>query len=580
VNGSDLRGDSAAAPEAQWLLFERLRLQLLRNGWKTLLGSSLIRPFTILMCSAVVWGVVYLVSFGGFLFLQSQNPAQGTGFVDDVVSTLFGLLFFALTVMLIFSSGIILYSSLFGSAETAFLLCSPARADQVFAYKFQGAVAFSSWGFILLGSPILIAYGIVFGVPWYFYLFLPLFFLGFVLVPGSLGAMACLLLVNYLPQKRRQVVAAAMVLVIVGIAIFFAQIARNTRTRNWTVDDTRLLLSQFSITQGALMPSFWIAQGLQEARRDLTKTAYYLSLVWSNGLFLYVLTAWASTRLYRRGYNRSATGGTLRRRYGGAWIDRLLGGALGFLDRQTRLLIVKDFRTFRREPAQWAQIVIFTGLLSLYFLSTRRFYNEVVQWNYRNAVSLLNLCATGLLMCTYTGRFIFPMLSLEGRKFWILGLLPLRREQLLWGKFAFSTFGALLIAEFLVLLSDFMLGMPWEAVALHAGTVIVLAVSLSGLSVGLGACLPNFRESDPSKIAVGFGGTLNLVACVLLLLLVLAFMALPWHLQAVTTRRMEAAPPPLNALIVAGIAFGILIGLAATVVPLRFGTRALRQMEF
>src|SRR5581483_6888914 len=100
-----------------------------------------------------------------------------TNFVEDIVGTIFDLLFLALMVMLIFSTGIILYSSLFGSAEAAFLLGTPARADQVFAYKFQGALAFSSWAFILLGSPILIAYGVVFHVPWYFYGLMPLFFL-------------------------------------------------------------------------------------------------------------------------------------------------------------------------------------------------------------------------------------------------------------------------------------------------------------------------------------------------------------------------------------------------------------------
>ena len=54
-------------------------------------------------------------------------------------------------------------------------------ADQVFAYKYQGAITFSSYAFILLGSPILLAYGWVSGVPWLFYALLPLFFLGFVL---------------------------------------------------------------------------------------------------------------------------------------------------------------------------------------------------------------------------------------------------------------------------------------------------------------------------------------------------------------------------------------------------------------
>src|SRR5205823_11588947 len=161
-------------------------------------------------------------------------------------------------------------------------------------------------------------------------------------------------------------------------------------------------------------------------------------------------------------------------------------------------------RTFRRDPAQWAQVLIFTGLLLFYSFNTRRFYQRDIGRVYQHGVSLLNLSATALLLCTYTGRFIYPMLSLEGRKFWVLGLLPLRRERLMWGKFIFSTLGALVIAEALVLVSDLMLEMPPAAVALHVLAVAVLAAGLSGLSVGLGACMPNFRETDPSKIAVGF----------------------------------------------------------------------------
>src|SRR5207245_10370383 len=95
--------------------------------------------------------------------------------------------------------------------------------------------------------------------------------------------------------------------------------------------------------------------------------------------------------------------------------------------------------------------------------------------------------ATAFLTCDYTGRFFYPMLSLEGRRFWILGLLPLRRDRLLWGKFAFSATGSLLIAEALIILSDLMLGMPLLALAVHMLTVGVVAVGLSGLGVGLGA---------------------------------------------------------------------------------------------
>jgi ABC-2 type transport system permease protein len=181
-------------------------------------------------------------------------------------------------------------------------------------------------------------------------------------------------------------------------------------------------------------------------------------------------------------------------------------------------------------------------------------------------------------VCVYNSRFVYPLLSLEGRKFWVLGLLPLDRAQLVWGKFGFALAGALAVGEGLVMLSDVMLGMPWLAVGLHALAVAVLAAGLCGLSVGLGACLPNFRETDPSKIAASFGGTVNLLASLLFLLVVLVTMALPWHVQMAVPSEDRGAP--VLWLVALGVAAGVAAGAAAVVVPLRMGVAALRKMEF
>src|SRR5262249_13741508 len=151
------------------------------------------------LCSALIWGLLFYVSWRGFYELRERwdFPLDGM-----LMSLLFDLMFFSLTALLIFSTGIILQSSLFSSPESAFLLGCPVPDDHIFAYKLQGAVAFSSWGFLLLGSPILIAYGLVIGggAPWYYYVVLPTFFLGFVLLPGSLGALLTLGLINFIPR--------------------------------------------------------------------------------------------------------------------------------------------------------------------------------------------------------------------------------------------------------------------------------------------------------------------------------------------------------------------------------------------
>src|SRR5439155_19654983 len=176
------------------------------------LESSRVRLVTVLATSAVV--AAFTFGLGWYLFHQltvHQIPFKGA-----IVEGLFDLLFFTLGGMLVFSTGIILYASLFTAPEATYLLTTPARADHVFATKFQAAVALSSWAFVVLGVPIFLAYGITSGVPWYFYAVLPLFLLGYVLLPGSVSAALCLLLVRFMPRNRRQFLVALGL----GLAVF------------------------------------------------------------------------------------------------------------------------------------------------------------------------------------------------------------------------------------------------------------------------------------------------------------------------------------------------------------------------
>lgn len=601
----------------QGLLFQVLRWRMLRNATRVVLSQSRLRVLTMFLCSAFIWSSLFAISLLGFreLKVRWDFPLDGR-----LMGLVFDVLFVSLAALLIFSTGIILYSSLFSSAETSFLLSLPVRPDQIFAYKFQGAIAFSSWAFVLLASPVVIAYGINVndGAPWYFYAALPLFFLGFVLLPGSLGALICLLLVRFVPRNRKQILLLTIAALVVLLGLWLSRRLPSMRelfaSRDW-VDQ---LLDEISLVRGPFVPAHWIADGLQAAaKQEPSHMLFRLALVWANGLFFYVITAWLAGRFYRPAYNRIASGSSLGRDFAeswltrwwscfafllsGNWLARFQGGArsasqrpgpgegrldrvvnrlLFFLDAPTRLMIIKDFRTFRRDPAQWAQVVIFMCLIVLYFSNVKWFYEQEIGKPFQNGISLLNLVATCFLMCAYTGRFVFPMLSLEGRKFWILGLLPLPRQSLLWGKFAFSAVGCLLVGEFLVLFSNLMLQTPLHMIAVQMATMAVVALGLSGLSVGLGACMPNFRESDPSKIAVGFGGTLNLVAGLLLVIVVVGLMSGPWHFFRVASAATMIDPDYRSLIEAGGFIAGLGVGLLVAVVPLRAGARALLRMEF
>ena len=100
--------------------------------------------------------------------------------------------------------------------------------------------------------------------------------------------------------------------------------------------------------------------------------------------------------LYRRGYSRVQGGRSSRQAVGLVLVlDAVFHRLFFFLPRPIRLLILKDLRTFRRDPAQWSQFLIFFGLLAFYFLNIRRLGYDVQSPYWRNLVSFLNLVGDG-----------------------------------------------------------------------------------------------------------------------------------------------------------------------------------------
>jgi ABC-2 type transport system permease protein len=244
-----------------------------------------------------------------------------------------------------------------------------------------------------------------------------------------------------------------------------------------------------------------------------------------------------------------------------------------------RALLLKDFRTFRRDPRQWGQMLVFLVLLGFYFSSLRRMFPGDIGWVFRNGLSLMNLMVVGMLLCASCGRFIFPLISLEGKRVWLLGLTPLPRWAWLRGKMAFSVILCILFALPLLLYSDISLGMPPTLVLLHQFAGLCLAFGLSALSAGLGAVWPNFREKDPSKIAVGYGGTLSLILGLAYLLGLVGLVAAPWHILAGLGGNGQF--PWWGWLIISPAALlGAGLAFLAITVPMHLGRLNLQEQEF
>lgn len=572
-------GPALTTPAQATRAFRRLRWRLSRNSVRAVLRGSRLRLGMILVCSAVFWTGLFGLFFEGFQFIASYVDP-----VNTIVEYLFSMFFLSLLIMLFFSTGILTYTGMFQSREVGYLLTTPAGADRVFAYKFVEAVGFSSWGFLLLGSPMMVAYGITVGASPAFYLAFVLYLLSFVLLAGSLGAVAAILVANFFPKRQKTVLGlslGASIAVATAVTFRLVRASGDSQSPDWLGG----LLQKLEWSQNPLWPSRWISAGLiAAAKGDWPTGLFYLRVLSAHAGVAYLLAAVVARDLYRSGYSRVQGGRSSRRRFGWYALDAFFHRAFFFLPRPIRLLILKDLRTFRRDPAQWSQFLIFFGLLAFYFANIRRLTYDGQPPHWKNLVSFLNLSVTALILSTFTSRFIFPLLSLEGRNFWVLGLLPLKREAILWGKFAFASGISLVATEALVLLSDLMLRMGTGMIALHMGMVAVLCFGLSGISVGLGARLPNLRESDPSKIAAGFGGTLNLLVSLVFISSIVTSLALPCHLyyagpELASLGSLALSEDRFRFWLTVAIVVSLVIGVVGTVVPLRIGIRAFQKME-
>lgn len=543
--------------------------------------SNRVRTFTH---SRLKVGVVAFFAMGfwlGLFGLFHEGFQFLTGYPDLlnwVMDYILSLFFFSLTLMLVFSNGIISYTSLFRARETWFLMSQPIQPGELFLYKFSESVVFSSWAFLFLGTPLMGAYGAIAAKSWTFYPLTVLLFLAFVLIPAALGSGIALAVARYFPRSKKSLflsLGALALLVLVGATsrILAIKGVATPFTTLWM----KGIFDRLDFCQKPYLPSYWVARAvITLANKENGAALFYFLQILANGLF-FVWLAWRGAQSrYLAAWSLCQSQQPPRRKARRSLAERVLVPLLFFIDRRLRRMVSKDLTTFLRDPVQWSQFLIFFGLLGIYFLNLRTLSYDIKAPGWKVMISLLNLAATALTLSTFTSRFVFPQLSLEGRRFWVIGMIPMRRSSILFGKFIFAFAGSILISELLILVSTLMLRIEPEMALLHGVTMLGICLGLSGLSVGLGAMYPSFQEDNPSKIVGGFGGTLNLVLSLCFVVAVVGLEARPCYRHFALA---QLDPEEFTAALRWALAGITGVSLVTFAVPIALGLRALDRAE-
>lgn len=552
------------------------RLKSIRSQSRLLTG--------LIICFMVGYaGISFCLFYKGLKFVAAF-PGLGIVLTERLLYLLFAFLF----VLLLLSNLIISYTNLFRNREASYLMALPVPAQTIFRWKFLESTLLASWAFVFLIAPLLAAFGLTRGVPWHFYP-VTLILIGlFIILPGVAGSWLAVNLARYVDRRAFQVVALAVALGLITLVAFWWKTEPATdemlETRVLAVLDQLLQRTKFA--QFPFLPSYWLTTSvLQWAQGILTMAVFFMLVLLSNVMLFGFL---AFTRLGNLYYDACSQVQS-RASVWGHWewfqaskrrvkaftypigpAERFIN-LLGWLDCDTRALLVKDIRMFWRDTSQWGQSVLLLGLLGVYIINLRHFTSQLTNPFWIHLVSYLNLFASSLSLATLTTRFVYPQFSLEGQRLWIIGMAPMGLDRVVKAKYWLAGCSSLVVTLSLVVVSSCLLKLSWERVLFFAAVIAVMTFTLNGLAAGLGVLYPNFKESNPTKIVSGFGGTFCLVLSFLYILgsvLILGFGS---------AELAYAAPSQLLA--VASIAGFILLSLMIGWLPLRFGLRRLRHFE-
>jgi ABC-2 type transport system permease protein len=344
------------------------------------------------------------------------------------------------------------------------------------------------------------------------------------------------------------------------------------------------ILRHTEICMHPLLPSSWVAEAIHASGRGIVERAWFYHLVLlSHALVSLVVTARLAGSLFFPAWNRlmqavpGGSSGQVSMPLVPSWPAELLRRALA-LDRASFAILGKDVRVFLREPMQWGQCAVIFGLLLIYSANLRSMGEDLQSPFWLAVISHLNLLVCCLALSTLTTRFIYPQLSLEGQRMWILGLSPVPLHRVLALKLRLSAGVLALLMTTLVCLSGISLGMPVRRMLFFSLAMMMMSYGLTALSLSLGALLPNFREANPARIVSGFGGTVCLISSFVYILLGMAAVLIPsWS----SLSPLATSSPPADGRMET-LSLGILLCLSALAggVPYLFAKRRTKNLDY
>ncbi|HDP33949.1 MAG TPA: hypothetical protein ENN29_02445 [Candidatus Hydrogenedentes bacterium] len=554
------------------------KLRIARHEVAGVRNESKLKVGVITVAATLLWLGAFFFFRAGFRWIMIFGGRAGAefNFGDLLMSRLLSILTLTIFLMLIFSNVLVAFSTMYRSREVMYLLQGPIRYDHFFYARFFECVAFSSWALAFLGSPLMLAYGLSTKASLLFYFACVAFFIPLIIVPACIGAVIAMTLVYVFPRLKMPALITLAAFAVGAVFLYIRHVLRGTQLSEDTI--VPVFLEATGRAQSWALPSHWMSMGvLAAAKHQMRESLFWFLMLLSTAMVSLLCAGSIAQRIFFPGYSYLAGQDRQRFRPRRRGLLNRIERALAFIPNPHRALTVKDIKLFWRDPTQWSQFVVFFGIMAIYIANLRNTSRNYEDEMWRSWIACLNVGSVTLILATLTSRFVFPLVSLEGRRFWIIGLAPITFRKLVWQKFWLSVVTTSLFTVGLAFLSASMLKLEPVYFWMTVYSVSIANFGLAGLAVGLGALYPNFQEDNPARIVSGLGGTLNLLVSIGYITVVVA--AQTFVLQYHAIGRI-ANPDWFRYALGGAVIAGAAVTLLCVALPMYFGLRNLRDMEY
>ena len=480
-------------------------------------------------------GLIYLgFAVGAFFFSQRMikfllvDAKVGLFLLHEFISMVLFIFFISVNV----GNIIVSYSTLYKSNEVNFLFTKPINPSKIFLLKFLDNFFYSSSTMIMVMLAVLAGYAVYFHITIIDLILLVLLnVLPFILSAGSLGVIILLVVIKLVSKFGVRKILYPLIGTYLATIFLFFKINSPIKLVNVVMKYYPFLnkdkyLGDLIPGILKLLPNHWLSESAYWTVLGHPSSAYFVTIMQISVSAVLFITALMLGRkwyfdTWLQNLKISSTRSSLRNNNSVISFEKK-----SRLNSQTESIIKKDLIAFTRESSQVIHISVLFFLIVVFVMSVSgikyfKFGGHVLITSIYLSILLFNL----LLISTFSLRFVFPILSLEGLPFWKIKSAPINSKFYLIRKILPFGLIILIIGQGLSLFSNITFG--WRMV-LQSGIITLIAtITILSINFGMGCLFVNYKEKNPIRLSSSQGASISFLVSIGYMLFVVVLLFSP-----------------------------------------------------